>query len=202
MSIEVTQKPLTGDIRRDWVRGALHHGLRRDERMAIEAFACEGDGSIVLVPNELAARRVGVSYEQALIAVGAMTGRGLFRRSGDKILSTFAPHSVMNYGPSECFVYAITDGQNTKVGVTKSIGSRLRQLNTGSPKKLRLHFSHLTDRKHALIAEAWVHDIYAQWRLNGEWFAFSPDTFEQDIRSAVSAKHDVDLRHMFKLATT
>jgi hypothetical protein len=65
-----------------------------------------------------------------------------------------------------CRVYAITDGLAVKVGTTDGHPEeRLRDLQTGNSRKLRLlaHSGHLTEKQ--AHAKLWRH------RVNGEWFA-------------------------------
>lgn len=74
-------------------------------------------------------------------------------------------------------IYLISDGDKYKIGISKNPYKRLKQLQTGHPKTLKLikifHFkSHdkLTER----IMEKRIHYLLRQFRTryNGEWFYF------------------------------
>ena len=82
---------------------------------------------------------------------------------------------------SECFVYIIAtirDGQAVapvKVGISKSVGSRLATISTSSPAPvgLYLHFP-LPQRDMAEAVERAFHQVMRRKRLNGEWFDLEP----------------------------
>lgn len=71
------------------------------------------------------------------------------------------------------YIYIITDGQNFKVGVTKNEPQqRLKQLQTGNQKSLKLVGSFLVPAKKVYQLEKEAHEklktIYAK---SGEWFS-------------------------------
>jgi predicted GIY-YIG superfamily endonuclease len=73
------------------------------------------------------------------------------------------------------FVYAIgIDDGPVKVGITQNLLSRLRTLQNGSPGKLELIWVYTTwDKAAALRMEKNFHAVYAEYRLEGEWFKVS-----------------------------
>lgn len=85
------------------------------------------------------------------------------------------------------FVYAIgTEDGPVKVGITQSLHSRLRALQNGSPQKLELIWVYTTqDREAALRMERDFHEVYAEHRLEGEWFQITAeiafDTLEHGV---------------------
>lgn len=85
-----------------------------------------------------------------------------------------------------CFVYVIAiEGQKlAKVGISNNPHSRLDQLSTGSPFRMKLvHKYRLSARDLARKVEAEIHDELAGERCNGEWFAVSP---EMALRAALT----------------
>lgn len=62
-----------------------------------------------------------------------------------------------------------------KVGITRSLGSRLCSLQTGNSLLLEVgfHFT-LPTRQEAATAEREFHDTMADYRLQGEWFDLDP----------------------------
>jgi hypothetical protein len=65
-------------------------------------------------------------------------------------------------------VYFIQSGDDgpIKIGFTRNLAARLRQLQTGHPAKLRVLRAFRGDER----LEAWLHRHFAAHRLNGEWF--------------------------------
>lgn len=75
------------------------------------------------------------------------------------------------------FVYIIgaQDGP-VKVGITTSLLSRLRSLQTGSSHKLELLYVYTAlTRADAVKMEQWFHEVHAENRLEGEWFDLSAE---------------------------
>lgn len=83
---------------------------------------------------------------------------------------------------ADCHVYLIAhkdaDGafvSPVKVGITKSLGSRLASLQTGNPKPIGLVFAFNTPAfEFARYFEQAFHELNAERRLNGEWFDMEP----------------------------
>lgn len=69
--------------------------------------------------------------------------------------------------PSEGFVYFIRAAGAVKVGWAKDPEQRLRELQTGNPDRMVL----LRVIPAEKTLEGDLHQYYAPWRLNGEWFA-------------------------------
>ncbi len=65
-------------------------------------------------------------------------------------------------------VYLLESGERFKIGYTKNIKKRLRQLRTGSPFDIRLVHSLEAEQPQAL--EKQFHDRFAKKRIRGEWF--------------------------------
>jgi hypothetical protein len=79
------------------------------------------------------------------------------------------------------FVYIISHASlgglaaPVKVGITKSLGSRLASLQTGNSRQIEVAFHFvLASRQDAVFAEAEFHREMAQFRLRGEWFDMEP----------------------------
>lgn len=62
-----------------------------------------------------------------------------------------------------------------KVGIANDPADRLKALQTGNPKKLRLLLSMFTtNQEMALLSERRVHEFMADYRMAGEWFDLTP----------------------------
>ncbi len=62
-----------------------------------------------------------------------------------------------------------------KIGITHSLGSRLKTLQTGNPRPIGLVFAFSTPNAHfAKLFERALHHGNAAMRLSGEWFDLSP----------------------------
>jgi hypothetical protein len=74
-------------------------------------------------------------------------------------------------------IYFISDGDSIKIGRSKDVTARMKDLSCGSARPLSLIASVNGHSKH----ESKVHAELADYRLNGEWFADC-----QEVRSAIS----------------
>lgn len=81
------------------------------------------------------------------------------------------------------FVYLISGGDLTKIGITKNPTFRLNKLRLASPIPLTLIYSFRS--KNARQTEIELHCIFRDKRLHGEWFTLSDD----DIQSIKSKYH-------------
>lgn len=76
---------------------------------------------------------------------------------------------------NKSYVYIIKAGPGPKdpikVGVADDVHKRMKQLQTGNPKELRLvmHFE-CNDREHAFYLEKTIHSFLDAKRMHGEWF--------------------------------
>jgi hypothetical protein len=68
------------------------------------------------------------------------------------------------------YVYLITNGYvHYKIGITsKTIGRRMRQLQTGNSEKIQLVKSYKSENYREI--ESWLHRKFGNKRLQGEWF--------------------------------
>ena len=80
-----------------------------------------------------------------------------------------------------CYVYLIGFSRNekfegpVKVGITSNVVGRLKNLQTGHHEKLVLGVSLAApNRQIALALEDCFHSVFAEYRLQGEWFDMSP----------------------------
>lgn len=81
-----------------------------------------------------------------------------------------------------CHVYLVAhkhpDGHfeaPVKIGITHSLRSRLKSLQTGNPKPIGLVFAFSTpDVRFAKHFERGLHEVNSEFRLSGEWFNMDP----------------------------
>ncbi len=88
-------------------------------------------------------------------------------------------------GPTGPVVYAITDGDGRcKIGKAVDIWKRIKQLQTGNPKQLRLAaYLRCECESQAIRAESASHKSLDGCRLHGEWFAC-------DVHTALAALYE------------
>ena len=69
-------------------------------------------------------------------------------------------------------LYAITDGENVKLGVSSDLKGRIKDLQTSNAKQLKVVWKYYTgkDKKHAFTCERKLHRVCSKYRLKGEWF--------------------------------
>jgi len=68
------------------------------------------------------------------------------------------------------YLYVISDGENFKIGISNQLDYRLRSLQTGNARPLKIvaHFGH--EKVSANRLEFHLHKFLAKYRLVGEWF--------------------------------
>lgn len=71
------------------------------------------------------------------------------------------------------YVYLIQSLENGyyKIGISKTPNIRLKQLSTGNPSKIKLVQTYYSKFPH--LVESSLHQRYAQYRKEGEWFELS-----------------------------
>ena len=69
------------------------------------------------------------------------------------------------------YLYCITDGELYKIGWAKNVHKRLRVLQCGSSRELKiLHKVLCTGNAQAVMRERQVHKSASKHRVRGEWF--------------------------------
>jgi hypothetical protein len=72
---------------------------------------------------------------------------------------------------SKSYVYIISDGQDYKVGVSNNPDKRLKQLQTGNPKKLKIVNLFEVEKTKVFKMEKEAHNKIRGWYIkSGEWF--------------------------------
>lgn len=79
---------------------------------------------------------------------------------------------------SSIYVIAEADGTQCKIGISHDPLTRCRQLQTGHPKPLMVHYSDEMDEDRAKVIEKFIHNQNGHLRAKGEWFTM---TIEQAI---------------------
>lgn len=93
-----------------------------------------------------------------------------------------------------------------KVGITKSLGSRLATLQTGNSQKIEIafHFAMAT-REQALFVEAEFHREMTDFRLQGEWFSIDPlyalETLTGIVYDLIERQYNGDDRRLMTLTS-
>ena len=80
---------------------------------------------------------------------------------------------------SHRFIYILKSGEHYKVGITKDVKKRMRELQTGDP--VRHMFVCSSFSKDASNLENRLHKAFAEYRGEGEWFTLSPEQLERVI---------------------
>lgn len=80
--------------------------------------------------------------------------------------------------PPRSFVYFARAGNKVKIGVSKNPRQRLGSIKTGNSNKVRIYYVTPGDAQ----KERDLHKLFAELRVNGEWFLFS-----QAIREWIAA---------------
>lgn len=83
-------------------------------------------------------------------------------------------------------VYFITDGIFTKIGKADDVNKRLKELQTGNPKKLQIKLS----IEGGETEEKKLHKVFHRRRMVGEWFIIDFDYDEEFILEIIDLKFE------------
>lgn len=90
-----------------------------------------------------------------------------------------------------CGVYIVTDGTAAKIGITNDVHERIKVMQTGNPRPITLHaFIHASSITQARRAELAAHGTLGAVRLQGEWFAVTPEIAASVVQAALDGKPD------------
>lgn len=79
--------------------------------------------------------------------------------------------------PSAGYIYCLSDQQgHYKIGRTRQLQQRIKNLGTQPPFKIQLLFTHYVFN--AALYERHLHQMFAKKRMNGEWFALDEKDLE------------------------
>lgn len=93
-----------------------------------------------------------------------------------------------------CYVYLITDGIFTKVGISKHPEKRLTDLQVANPRKLHIAYVVKHDSKEeALTLEWFLHRHFKDANVLGEWIAMPPDIIKKEIPSVQEEIQRIEL---------
>jgi hypothetical protein len=81
----------------------------------------------------------------------------------------------------------VTDGLQYKIGKATNVDRRVRGIQTGNPRKVRLLHQAWCRDNHS--AEKQLHDLFDEHRGNGEWFKLSSDQVNECIELMERLSH-------------
>lgn len=104
------------------------------------------------------------------------------------------------------YVYLITDGTYTKVGISSDPQKRLAALQTANPKKLSIaHTVKLMSKESASLLESGLHQYFEKARVSGEWLLLPFDIIrdaipivEKSIENTLNAQAEQDRLNRIK----
>lgn len=77
-------------------------------------------------------------------------------------------------------IYFVSDGEFIKIGSAASLPNRIKQLQTGNPRKLKAVFVINVEKQSKLIRlEKELHEKFKEYRVNGEWFKLDEEYIEK-----------------------
>lgn len=66
------------------------------------------------------------------------------------------------------FYILIDDNEDVKIGITKNIKTRLKNIRNGNPNNVQIY--HIEEREDALIVEQEMKKKLKKYKKNGEWY--------------------------------
>lgn len=91
------------------------------------------------------------------------------RLGSPEFLTEYAAAMAGNTTPVQSFIYFARAGSKVKIGISKNPNQRLCGIKTGSSSKVRIYYVTPGD----LQKERDLHRLFAEYRVNGEWFIFA-----------------------------
>lgn len=87
----------------------------------------------------------------------------------------------------ETFIYVIAGDPAgpVKIGFSNDPHKRLRQLQTGYPGRLTLHYTEAFPEPRARLMERIIHKTIAPRRVKGEWFSIDVETAIAEVQFAL-----------------
>ena len=75
------------------------------------------------------------------------------------------------------FLYLVSENQNNnkkryKIGITRNMFMRMKDLRCGNPDPMKEEYAVIVHAGNARTLELGLHEMYSQYRINGEWFEF------------------------------
>jgi hypothetical protein len=84
-------------------------------------------------------------------------------------LAEYAAALAGKVNPPQFFIYFARAGNKVKIGISKNPNQRLCGIKTGSSSKVRIYYVTPGDAQ----KERDLHKLFAEYRVNGEWFIFA-----------------------------
>ena len=103
---------------------------------------------------------------------------------------------------SSIYVIGEADGTMMKIGISADPSTRLRQLQTGYPRPLVVHYCDELDAYRARIIEGFIHSTIGYKRTKGEWFEVSAQEAISEVQYAImrwESDHTLVAVHKHKL---
>lgn len=93
----------------------------------------------------------------------------------------------VDYGDFSVAVYVMWDGCSTKIGRSKNIGLRVKSMQTGHDRKIRVFWAIRLRRSDAICVEKAIHRVLSRTKYHqlGEWYNFNAEQAVQIVKQAV-----------------
>lgn len=85
-------------------------------------------------------------------------------------------------GKKGVYILSVNDSDLYKIGVTKNIIGRIKQLNTGNPFEFSIYDFYVTENHHNL--ESILHDKLKERKFRGEWFLLTKEEVKEVAKFA------------------
>jgi hypothetical protein len=98
---------------------------------------------------------------------------------------------AINMEMSTSYIYVIgSDSPPYKVGISKAPDQRLKALQTGHPRKLRIHSLRETNAEKTKLLESVIHHHLKHYKTHGEWFDISLEDAILEVEYALMRWED------------
>ena len=76
----------------------------------------------------------------------------------------------LDFCDEQLYIIQTDDEEYTKIGISKNPHKRLKQLQTGNPRKLNLMIHYPVEGGDPYRIEKQIHEHFSRYRVEGEWF--------------------------------
>lgn len=83
------------------------------------------------------------------------------------------------------FLYVVSTGRSSKIGITTNIEKRIRSIHNGTPEPLTGLVVKNVPLAGMAMSEAWLHKKFSGSRLKGEWFSLALEDIRPSMKDAV-----------------
>lgn len=88
------------------------------------------------------------------------------------------------YDDTHMFVYVVACGAFSKIGISRNVEARVKGFRDGNPYPCTIAIKRKVPASGAIYAERYLHEVFSDKRMHGEWFAVTADEIRPYVLNA------------------